>query len=323
MRTIEFRKAIPVHHTSTVDAPWDASEQVARLRNDETASYYRKMFAWVDPDANPDTKSAYKFPHHMVSVNGEIGAANIRACIAGIAALNGARGGADIPDSDVPDVYAHLAAHLEDAGREPPELASYSDIERRAYQYRAEIQPVTDDTKPKIVGYAAVFNSMSEDLGYYYEMISPGAFTESIAKDDIRALYNHDPNYILGRTKNGTLTLREDSKGLYVEIIPPDTTWASDVLKAIARGDIDQMSFGFKVIEERWQPGDEKPLRIIQKAQLFDVSPVTFPAYPTTEVYVRSYLRGLKALGIQDKKPDVSLELLRLRLNLYKGGLIR
>ncbi|WP_200853980.1 hypothetical protein, partial [Klebsiella pneumoniae] len=84
--------------------------------------YYRRAYAWRDPDADPSTKSAYKFIHHEVSEDGEPGPANLTACSAGIAVLNGGRGGADIPDSDREGVWRHLAAHLRDAGREPPEL---------------------------------------------------------------------------------------------------------------------------------------------------------------------------------------------------------
>jgi hypothetical protein len=80
------------------------------------------VFAWADPKADPDTKGAYKFPHHEVAGGGRAGAANERACISGIGILNGGRGGADIPKADRAKIYRHLAAHLKDAGREPPEL---------------------------------------------------------------------------------------------------------------------------------------------------------------------------------------------------------
>jgi len=281
----EIRKAIPPHSTDTVDASWDGPGMVARLKNDADASYYRKMFAWVDPEADPNTKSAYKFPHHMVDVDGNIGAANIRACNAVIAALNGARGGADIPDTDRKPVWNHVAKHLRDAGREPAELKS-AEIkkEERSYDVRMVVEEA--DNK-KIVGHAAVFNKLSLPLIGFREKIEPGAFSETIQKDDIRALFNHNADYVLGRTKAGTLRLKEDDIGLYIEIDPPDTTFAKDLMVSIKRGDVDQMSFGFTVQDEEWRKENGEQVRVLKRVQLWDVSPVTFPAYPQTDVKVR------------------------------------
>jgi len=118
--------AIAVHHTDTSDSTWDASANEKRLRSGESQSYYAREYAWRDPKADPSTKSAYKFPHHEVDGNGDPGAANMTACSTGIGALNHARGGADIPDSDRQGVYLHLAAHLKDGGKEPPELMQAS-----------------------------------------------------------------------------------------------------------------------------------------------------------------------------------------------------
>lgn len=118
----EARKAIPPHSTPTSDAPWDGPANVKRIPDDAPASTLRMCFAWVDPDGDPTAKSSYKFPHHFVDADGRVGAASIRACQNGIAILNGARGGADIPDADRQGVYDHLARHLRDADIEPPEL---------------------------------------------------------------------------------------------------------------------------------------------------------------------------------------------------------
>ena len=144
------------------------------------------------------------------------------------------------------------------------------------------------DEPAKIMGHAAVFNTLSEDLGWFREKIDPGAFAESIKEDDIRALFNHDPNFVLGRNKAGTLKLSEDDTGLAVEIAPPDTQVARDLLVSIERGDVSQMSFGFRTIDQAWEIVDEEDIRTLKKAKLFDVSPVTFPAYPETDVAVRS-----------------------------------
>ena len=143
---------------------------------------------------------------------------------------------------------------------------------------------------PKIVGHAAVFNKWSEDLGGFREKIASGAFTKTIKEGDIRALFNHDANFVLGRNKAGTLTLEEDKKGLKVSIDPPDAQWARDLTTSIERGDITQMSFGFRTIKDQWTtPKDGKDnQRELLEVELFDVSPVTFPAYPQTDVGVRS-----------------------------------
>ncbi len=143
---------------------------------------------------------------------------------------------------------------------------------------------------PKIVGHAAVFGKWSEDLGGFREKIAPGAFSKTIGEGDIRALFNHDPNYVLGRNTSGTLTLEEDKKGLKVSIEPPDTQWARDLTTSIERGDINQMSFGFRTVKDQWTtPKDGNDVkRELLEVELFDVSPVTFPAYPQTDVGVRS-----------------------------------
>ena len=142
-----------------------------------------------------------------------------------------------------------------------------------------------------IEGHAAVFDSWSETLGGIFpfkEIVRKGAFNESIGKDDIRALFNHDPNYVLGRNRAGTLELVEDDIGLPEEIAPPDTSWAKDILTSIRRGDITQMSIGFIVEDDKWSTKDGMDVREIRKVQLFDVSPVTFPAYTATDVGVRA-----------------------------------
>lgn len=116
------KDAIPGHDTSTSEDTWDSGEMVKRISNDAEANTLKKMYAYVDPDKDEDTKSAYKFPHHNVSTDGMIGSANIKGCQSAISILNGAMGGADIPDSDVTGVYKHVAGHLEDADLEPAEL---------------------------------------------------------------------------------------------------------------------------------------------------------------------------------------------------------
>jgi len=123
---LAVKSAISPHATSTVDEAWDGPANEARLSNDAGSATYRKAYAWSDPDGDADAKASYKFLHHNIAEDGSVGAANVRGCIAGIAVLNGSRGGADIPDADRDGVYRHLAKHLSDADMEPPPLKSTS-----------------------------------------------------------------------------------------------------------------------------------------------------------------------------------------------------
>ena len=147
-----------------------------------------------------------------------------------------------------------------------------------------------DKETRKMEGHAAVFHEVTDIGGYFREQIAPGAFSKSIEKDDVRALFNHDPNYVLGRNKAGTLEMIEDEKGLRVSITPPDTQYARDLAVSIERGDINQMSFAFQVLEEEWRSGENGDLdtRTIKSAKLYDVSPVTYPAYEGTDIAMRS-----------------------------------
>ena len=166
-------------------------------------------------------------------------------------------------------------------------------------ELRAE---VGDGDVPAIFGHAAVFNSMSEDLGGFREQIAPGAFAQTIAEDDIRALFNHRDDYVLGRNRSGTLTLGEDDAGLSVRMQPPDTDYARNLIMLIQRGDVSGMSFGFTTISDEWQMQDGEPLRTLKAVRLYDVSPVTFPAYPQTDVGARAQqsdreMRALLKIG--------------------------
>jgi len=140
-----------------------------------------------------------------------------------------------------------------------------------------------------IIGHAAVFNTLSLDLGGFQERVAPGAFDRALQNNqDVRALWNHDANFVLGRTKSGTLTLAKDERGLIIEINPPDVGWVSDLRKSIERKDVDQMSFQFRTIKDSWDEVDGKIIRTLLDVDLFDVSPVTFPAYEDTDLQLRS-----------------------------------
>lgn len=175
------------------------------------------------------------------------------------------------------------------------------EIERRVFAIEGLKIERRDGKPPVVRGHAAVFNQLSEDLGGFREQIAPGAFAEAIEKDDIRALFNHDANVILGRNRAGTLRLAEDTRGLAIEIDAPDTGLVRDmVLSPIERGDVSQMSFGFQVRPggQDWAKDDEgRVVRTVKRVRLFDVSPVVFPAYPQTDVAVRA-LRGFMTMAV-------------------------
>lgn len=148
-----------------------------------------------------------------------------------------------------------------------------------------------DDQPNRIIGYAAVFNSDSEDLGGFKERIVPGAFKRTLASGhDVLALVGHERNLILGRIKNGTLTLKEDDHGLQVSIDLPDTSYARDLRESVARGDISGMSFGFSVPEDgakMFREGDAI-VRELLAVTLVEVSIVTMPAYHAATAQLRS-----------------------------------
>jgi HK97 family phage prohead protease len=178
--------------------------------------------------------------------------------------------------------------------------------------------PVTtrsEGSEVRLGGYASVFNTETVIAGLFREQIAPGAFAEAVTQDDVRALFNHDPNFVIGRTASGTLSLREDETGLAYDVAPPDTQWARDLMVSVGRGDISQSSFAFGVPAggDEWtrpERSGELPLRTIRKATLYDVSPVTYPAYESTTTAVRSAAAAVGAEE-QEKENEAALSLLR------------
>ena len=142
---------------------------------------------------------------------------------------------------------------------------------------------------PVITGYAAVYDSDSVDLGYFTEVIRPGAFKRAITEQqDVRALLDHDSGKIIARTKAGNLTLAEDKTGLRVELAPIDTPDGKTALEWVRSGVVDGFSFGFETIADRWSLRDGLNYRELLDLNLFEVSLVAFPAYPGTSVGIRS-----------------------------------
>lgn len=174
---------------------------------------------------------------------------------------------------------------------------SHDDRERRFHTGGVEYRAAGDDKPATIRGLAAVFNKRSENLGGFVEVIAPGAFDE-VLEDDVRGLFNHDGNILLSRLAvplgtNGGLALRQTSEGLEYEMSPLDTQTVRDlVIEPIKAGLLDQSSFQFRIAPGGavWDEDDDGVLvRTVQKiGRLYDVSPVTLPAYTDTKVAVRS-----------------------------------
>lgn len=144
---------------------------------------------------------------------------------------------------------------------------------------------------PRLVGYAAVFNSPSVNLGHFIETIRPGAFRQSLAaRRPIFAFLDHDPGRPIARSDNGSLTLGEDDHGLRIEIAPIDTTDGQDAVKNVRAGLLDAMSFGFTVSEsgQRWDTSTKPARRELLAVNIHEVSIVAMPAYPDTEIALRA-----------------------------------
>ena len=169
-----------------------------------------------------------------------------------------------------------------------------------------EIRAGTDTEPAKISGYAIRFNKETKIGGMFREIIRPDAIKNDIQSQDIRALWNHNPDFPLGRTVNGTLELEKDEQGLRFSIVPSDTSWGRDALESVKRGDVSGMSFGFFVKSDKWSEQSSKmPLRELLDIELLEVSPVTFPAYPTTSAKVRSAEDVLAEMPLPPKGVDI------------------
>lgn len=159
------------------------------------------------------------------------------------------------------------------------------------------------DSKTRIVsGYAAVFNSPTELWEGLEETIAPGAFSKTLSTSDVRCLFDHDWGKVLGRTKSGTLRLEEDDRGLKFEVELPNTSIANDLAESLARGDINQCSFGFIPTEETWDYNTEPALRTINEVDLFEVSIVSLPAYDDTEATLSRSKQEMKKEFAKRKK---------------------
>ena len=187
-------------------------------------------------------------------------------------------------------VAVSIAEDIQPGGEVSSRSEELKKIERRTFQVQDVEARESDDGVLRLSGYAAVFNDASVPLPFK-ERISPGAFRKTLTEQpDVRLLINHE-GLPLARTKNGTLTLREDDRGLYFDAELAQTQEARDIHTLIARGDVDQMSFAFRVIRQKWN--ENRTERILTEVSLADgdVSVVTYPAYPTTTVEAREHIK--------------------------------
>jgi len=191
-------------------------------------------------------------------------------------------------------------------------------MEERCYKTQIELR---DGEKPMIRALIP-YNSLSEDLGGFRELLVPGCFSESNLVTDVRSFWNHNKDMILGRTSAGTLRLIEGEQGLDYEIDPADTSWGHDAVVSIRRGDVNNTSFGFRTDKSvggivEWDESNPGYLvRKVIKGNLIEVSPVIFPAYAESSISVRSLLDDfLKEKSLKD---HVSIDILRQRLRLLE-----
>lgn len=162
-----------------------------------------------------------------------------------------------------------------------------SKMKHETRNFEADFELRAEGDGMTFVGYAAKFNSPSEDLGGFIETIEPGAFRKSLrSRNDVKLLVNHDTGRVLASTRAGTMKLYEDEVGLRVEASLPNTTDGRDMAELLRRGDLNKMSFGFSVMKDSWN--SDMTQRTLKSVKLFETSIVSFPAYAATEAMVRS-----------------------------------
>lgn len=182
-----------------------------------------------------------------------------------------------------------------------------------------EVRAAEGNDPLRIIGHPVVYNRWSEDLGGFREKVEPGAATKTLQEADIRVLFNHDANYVMGRNRADTATFTEDGKGVRMEAFPPDTQTIRDlVIVPMERKDITQMSFAFRIVNpepfdpepgvrygDHWEPPKKQGglwERTVYEFQMFDASIVTFPAYTQTDAAVRDQvglLEGISGLDLR------------------------
>tara|TARA_R110001592_G_scaffold20859_1_gene84264 strand:+ start:3126 stop:4265 length:1140 start_codon:yes stop_codon:yes gene_type:complete len=173
----------------------------------------------------------------------------------------------------------------------PQEMRRTPETEVRTFtienlEFRAE------DDENVVIGYGSVFNSLSNELGGFKEIIAPGAFDGRL-EDDVRFLFNHDPNMLLARSTNGTLKMSIDEVGLRYEAAIPDTSVGRDIITLLKNNTLSENSFAFVVEDDSWEVKEGQNIRTINKvSMLADISLVSYPAYSSAKTVA---LRSMEA----------------------------
>ena len=270
------------------DGDWDftADDGNALLGEEgDNWSNYGKWFLGIDTEADEETKAHFGYPYGkdgqvyreaLIATRQYAGRFNLDDIFDAAGRL------LDIIDEEKDSSYF-------DTERNKPLQKEVGNIwnktitmEKRYFNIDTRTEK-REDGSTTITGHAAVFNQMSSDLGGFREIIAPNAF-ENVLNDDVRALVNHDPNLLLARSTSGTLNLEQTNEGLQYSFDVPDTTYGRDLIISMERGDITQSSFAFTIEDDSWETTEEGEVRTINKVkQLYDVSPVTYPAYPSAD----------------------------------------
>ena len=285
------------------------AEDGNKILGDDNWSQYGKWFLGVDDTKESETKEHYKFPY------GKDGKVYRKA----ITAIR--QRAAQFKHIDIFDAAGELIDILDDKKSIKMNQNKPENIEVR--NFTASELRIENAESREVVGYGSVFNSLSENLGGFRERIDERAF-DDVLENDVRALFNHDSNYILGRTTANTLKLSVDEKGLRYSVNIPATSYGDDLMVSLDRGDITQNSFGFIVEEDDWTQDEEgNTIRTIKKvSRLLDVSLVTYPAYPSATIAKRGFLEYRTELekkeNIKEEKDLIKRNLLEKKIELLK-----
>lgn len=178
--------------------------------------------------------------------------------------------------------------------------------EKRCFQTELRLA----DSGRLITGTAIVYSSRSQDLGGFVEVVAPGALAKTLRDNQIKLLFDHDTAFVLGSVPAGTLSLKDTQRGLDFSCEAPETTWANDLLVSMKRGDINNCSFGFDVVTDKWEKRDGLMVRTLQEIKVSEISIVAFPAYTASTVSVRTKeqfqgaVDALAAQELQQKNSD-------------------
>jgi len=176
------------------------------------------------------------------------------------------------------------------------------------------VEARSDGNKMTVAGYAAVFGEEANIYDWFIETVARGAFTNTLKTADVRAYFDHDRGRVLGRMSTGTLRLKEDDKGLAVEIDLPDTTDGRDVFVLVQRGDVSGMSFRFDAVRQEWDETVDPPRRTLLELELGEVSIVSEPAYDGTSIALRSREDAKKEM--RSKNFNAAASRLRMKADL-------